>query len=70
MKNPYTGPADLEWKCLKCREPLVVGPTTVEYLGNRFTAEMARCPKCGFVHVSEDLAMGRMAEVEQILEDK
>ena len=70
MKNPYTGPEDLEWKCLKCQQQLVVGPVTVEYLGNRFTTEMARCPRCGLVLVSEELASGKMAEVEQALEDK
>ncbi len=70
MSHPYAQPEDLEWRCQKCDQQLVVGPVTVEYLGNRFTAEMARCPKCGCVHVSEGLAMGKIAEVEQVLEDK
>ena len=29
-----------------------------------------RCPECGFVLVPEELATGRMLEVEKILEDK
>lgn len=70
MKNQYSRPEDLEWRCAKCNRELVVGPVKVEYLGNRFTAELAKCPHCGFVLVSEDLALGRMAEVEQMLEDK
>ena len=70
MKSQSTGPDDLEWKCAKCNQGLVVGPVHVEYLGNRFTTEMAKCPRCGFVLVSEELALGKMAEVEQMLEDK
>jgi hypothetical protein len=70
VKNTDTRPEDLEWKCAGCDVPLVIGPVTVEYLGNRFTVDMAKCPKCGFVHVSEELALGKMAEVEQTLEDK
>lgn len=70
MKSQYTQPQDVEWKCARCNQKLVVGPVNVEYLGNRFTAELAKCPHCGFVLVSEELALGKMAEVEQMLEDK
>jgi transcription elongation factor Elf1 len=70
MKNQYTRPEDLEWKCERCNHELVVGQVSVEYLGNRFTTELAKCPSCGFVLVSEKVALGKMAEVEQILEDK
>ncbi|MEW6265544.1 MAG: DVU_1557 family redox protein [Thermodesulfobacteriota bacterium] len=61
---------DLNWKCQKCDLPLEAGPVTVEYLGNQFTTDLPRCPGCGLVYISEDLAQGKMAEVEQILEDK
>jgi hypothetical protein len=70
MKQENVRPEDLQWTCAKCNQPLVVGPVTVEYLGNQFTAELPKCPACGMVLISEDLAMGKMAEVEQILEDK
>jgi ribosomal protein S27AE len=70
MKTEFVRPEDLNWKCAKCGEPLVVGPVTVEYLGSRFTTELPKCPTCGLVLISEDLALGKMAEVEQILEDK
>jgi DNA-directed RNA polymerase subunit RPC12/RpoP len=70
VSSPYTRPEDLEWKCAKCNQALVVGPVNVEYLGNRFTTQLAKCPRCGFALVSEDLALGKMAEVEQMLEDK
>jgi hypothetical protein len=39
-------------------------------MGNRITADLPKCPVCGFVMISEELALGKMAEVEQILEDK
>ena len=43
---------------------------TVEYLGNEFSAVLPTCPKCGMVLVTQEVALGKMAEVEQILEDK
>lgn len=70
MRNDYTSPGDLEWTCAACGCELTVGPVEVEYMGNRFTAELAKCESCGLVLVSEELAMGKMHEVEQILEDK
>ena len=70
MKTGYSKPEDLEWTCGKCNEPLILGPVKVSYMGNEFTADLPYCPKCGLVLISEDLAGGAMAEVEQILEDK
>lgn len=70
MKSKNVKPEDLQWMCEKCGQRLVVGQVTVEYLGNRFTIDLPKCPECGFVHISEELATGKMAEVEQILEDK
>jgi hypothetical protein len=61
---------DMLWQCFRCQRELVVGTVTVTYLGNRFTAELPHCPNCGLVLISEELALGKMAEVEQILEDK
>lgn len=70
MKTDHVHPEDMDWVCARCGRGLVVGPVTVEYLGNRFTTDLPRCPGCGLVYVSEDLATGKMAEVEQLLEDK
>ncbi|HPQ44093.1 MAG TPA: hypothetical protein PKZ42_07665 [Syntrophales bacterium] len=56
--------------CVKCQEPLKPGKATFNYLGNTFTADLLKCPKCGLVFVPEELAKGRMLEVEQNLEDK
>jgi len=59
-----------KWQCQRCRCELVAGPVTVEYMGNRFTTDLPRCPSCGMVLVSEETALGKMAQVEQMLEDK
>lgn len=70
MKADHVGPEDLQWRCARCDCDLVVGPVVVEYMDNRFNTELPKCPECGFVLVTETVAMGKMAEVEQILEDK
>lgn len=56
--------------CLRCDLPLEEGKTNVAYLGSMFPVDLLRCPRCGQAFVPEDLALGRMAEVEKILEDK
>ena len=70
MKQDNIRLQDLEWRCGKCGLNLEPAPVTLEYLGNEFTTELPRCPSCGLVMISEELALGKMAEVEQILEDK
>ncbi len=70
MKTENVRPEDLQWQCRRCQCALVVGPVTVEYLGNRFSTDLPYCPGCGQVLVSEAVALGKMAEVEMILEDK
>jgi hypothetical protein len=42
----------------------------VEYMGASFHVELAGCPSCGVVLVDEELSVGRMLEVEKLLEDK
>jgi hypothetical protein len=39
-------------------------------MGNRFTTDLPHCPACGMVFISEEIALGKMAQVEQMLEDK
>ena len=56
--------------CAACDRPLEMGKVEASYLGQRFPVELPRCPTCGFVYVSEELALGRMLKVEQALEDK
>lgn len=68
-KTPATrDPADLI--CTLCGVPLQMGKVQATYLGQRFPVELPRCPSCGFVYISEELALGKMLKVEQSLEDK
>lgn len=41
-----------------------------KYLGHSFSHDVMACPKCGKVFIPQELAEGRMAEVEETLEDK
>jgi hypothetical protein len=61
---------DMLWTCCRCSGRLEVGPVQLSYLGNSFWIDLPRCPTCGFFLVPEELATGRMAQVEQLLEDK
>ncbi len=58
------------WLCLKCNLPLEMGKVGISYLGNAFPVDLPRCRGCGQVFIQEDLALGKMAEVEKLLEDK
>ena len=58
------------WKCRKCNRELVLKKTTFSYLGRTFGHEVLTCPTCGKVFIPEELAEGKMAEVEEQLEDK
>jgi flavoprotein len=56
--------------CSRCKQALAPAPVAASYLGNRFPIELLKCPGCGRVYVPEALATGKMAQVEQLLEDK
>ncbi|HEX8926010.1 MAG TPA: hypothetical protein VF786_09475 [Terriglobales bacterium] len=56
--------------CLKCQKSFVKAKVTATYLGSEFPIELWKCPGCGVVYISEDLAIGKMLRVEQALEDK
>jgi hypothetical protein len=58
------------WKCGICKEALVMKKKVFSYLGHNVSHEALACPKCGQIFISEELAEGKMAEVEQQLEDK
>ncbi len=56
--------------CNVCQVPLEPRKTDFKYLGHSFYTDILRCPKCGQVFIPEELAKGRIAEVEKQLEDK
>lgn len=58
------------WMCAKCGVPLELKKTTFQYMGRSFGHEVPVCPKCGKVFISKELATGKMAEVEALMEDK
>lgn len=58
------------WVCSDCNEPMQLGKVDVSYLGNSFPVDLLKCPNCGLVLIPEELALGKMAEVEKALEDK
>lgn len=58
------------WECARCGVPIESDQVTVEYLGSAYPVSLFKCPQCGLVMVPEELALGRMAEVEKTLEDK
>ncbi len=58
------------WLCYNCGTNLQLAKTNVTYLGGSFEVELMKCPKCGMVLITEELAVGKMLEVEKGLEDK
>jgi len=56
--------------CARCNAQLEKIETKFDYLGHKFTQHAPKCPVCGMVYVPEELAAGRIAEVETMLEDK
>jgi Zn-finger nucleic acid-binding protein len=61
---------DIPWICDKCKEKLVLKKVKVSYLAGNFEVELMKCPRCNNVFIGEDLALGKMLEVEKGLEDK
>lgn len=62
--------ADNVFECLKCGIPMEPGKVTVSYMGSNFPVELLKCKKCGLVLITEELALGKILEVEKTLEDK
>ena len=69
-------PADLSsitatgWLCARCSSALERSLVSITYMGSNFEVELPRCPSCGFTFIPQELALGKMLEVERILEDK
>jgi DNA-directed RNA polymerase subunit RPC12/RpoP len=58
------------WKCGKCKKELAVKKTVFSYLSHTVAHEVTACPECGKIFITRELAEGKMAEVEEQLEDK
>jgi len=70
MTQFEAGSPEPGWMCANCGQALVPAKVEITYLGNSFPVELLTCPNCGLVLIPEDLATGKMAEVEKTLEDK
>ncbi len=70
MNGKETGAPKSSWWCAKCSVPLETAKVNIAYQGSMFPVDLYRCAECGQVYVPEELAMGKMAEVEKLLEDK
>jgi hypothetical protein len=56
--------------CAKHCVPLEPGKIELTYQGHTFPVDMLCCPVCGEMWIPEDVAKGKMLEVEQTLEEK
>lgn len=61
---------EIDWVCSKCGAELEEKKVKLKYLGKDFEVELLKCPSCNLVLITEDLAQGKMKEVEKNLEDK
>ncbi|MDR2133437.1 MAG: hypothetical protein LBP30_08920 [Clostridiales Family XIII bacterium] len=59
-----------KWICDRCNVELRLMETQFAYLKRSFRHKVLRCPECGQVYIPEELARGRVREVEKTLEDK
>jgi uncharacterized Zn finger protein len=69
MSN-LTGQQQVNIVCVKCGINLTLGKVNLSYLGSSFPVELYRCSQCGLVYIPEELANGKMHQVEAALEDK
>jgi len=59
-----------EWTCGVCGEPLTIAKVAFTYMKGNFEVDLPACAGCGMVLISDELANGKMADTERILEDK
>ena len=58
------------WSCAACGGELEIAKVGFSYMKGNFEVELPACRACGLVLVSQELATGKMADAERILEDK
>ena len=57
-------------KCNICKCSLELAKVPFSYLGSKFDITALRCPECGNILVTEELAVGRIHATETFLEDR
>ena len=63
-------PSESGWVCNLCQVSLEVQKVRLQYMQSIFPIDLPVCPGCSLILIDEELATGKLAEVEQILEDK
>ncbi len=58
------------WMCNRCGVAVEVQTVRLQYRRTIFALHLPTCPQCGMILIDEELAVGKMAEAEQIIEDK
>ena len=58
------------WSCTACGRELEIVKVGFTYMKGNFEIDLPACGNCDLVLVSEELAIGKMADAERILEDK
>jgi hypothetical protein len=58
------------WTCAACNRQLEIVKVGFAYMKGNFEVPLPACTGCGMVMIPEELALGKMAEAERILEDK
>jgi hypothetical protein len=56
--------------CDKCGIYLTLGKVTLAYMGTSFPVDLYKCSQCGLVYIPEELARGKIQQVEAAMEDK
>ena len=59
-----------QWVCGKCGSPLEIASVNVSYLGSGYPVDLLVCKKCKRPLVPAEMALGKMLEVEKLMEDK
>jgi hypothetical protein len=62
--------SDSDWYCHQCNVPLEVQTVRLQYMQSIFPIDLPACSQCSFMLITEELATGKVAAAEQILEDK
>ena len=56
--------------CDKCKVEMELIEVQFKYLTRTFRYKVPRCPQCGQVYITEELAEGKIAQLEKSLEEK
>lgn len=56
--------------CCVCNRMLVKTKVKLKYMNVKFETELYKCPECNQTYISEELAIGKIHDLEMALEEK